>query len=164
MRTAGAEIGPAIWCPVSEIRIISRRAIRAPGQARRRRHSRDYVEEAQRRQGAGEPANGMRDLRRSALGHCPEMSGQDTIHGQFAAQAAATPGATAVVCRGRSLTYAEIDCRARALARRLRRLGVGPEAVVAVLVERSVDLPVALLGILEAGGPPCPASQPTRPP
>jgi len=94
-----------------------------------------------------------------------EMSGRHTIHGQFAAQAAATPGATAVVCRGRSLTYAEIDCRVRALARRLRRLGVGPEAVVAVLAERSVDLPVALLGILEAGGaylPLDPANPPGR--
>jgi natural product biosynthesis luciferase-like monooxygenase protein len=81
-----------------------------------------------------------------------ETSGSHTIHAQFAAQAAATPEAAAAVCGGRSLTYAEIECRARALARRLRRQGVGPEAVVAVLVERSLDLPVALLGILEAGG------------
>jgi natural product biosynthesis luciferase-like monooxygenase protein len=92
-----------------------------------------------------------------------EMSGRHTIHGQFAAQAAATPGATAVVCRGRSLTYSEIDCRARALACHLRRLGVGPETVVAVLAERSVDLPVALLGILEAGGAYLPLD-PTNPP
>jgi natural product biosynthesis luciferase-like monooxygenase protein len=94
-----------------------------------------------------------------------EMSGGHTIHRQFAAQAAATPSATAVVCRGRSLTYAEVDRRARALARRLRRLGVGPEAVVAVLAERSLELPVALLGILEAGGaylPLDPANPPGR--
>ena len=80
-------------------------------------------------------------------------------------QAAATPDATAVVCRGRSLTYAEIDRRARSLACSLQRLGVGPEAVVAVLAERSVDLPVALLGILEAGGaylPLDPANPPGR--
>jgi natural product biosynthesis luciferase-like monooxygenase protein len=81
-----------------------------------------------------------------------ELSGQDTIPGQFAAQAAATPDATAVVCRGDSLGYAEVDRRVRALARRLRRLGVGPEVVVAVLAERSLELPVALLGILAAGG------------
>ena len=70
------------------------------------------------------------------------MSGRHTVHGQFAAQAAATPDATAVVCRGRTLTYAEIDRRARALAWRLRRLGVGPETVVAVLAEPSLELPV----------------------
>jgi len=92
-----------------------------------------------------------------------ETSGRHTIHGQFAAQAAATPDASAAVCRGRSLTYADIECRARALARRLRRQGIGPEAVVAVLVERSLDLPVALLGILEAGGAYLPLD-PTNPP
>jgi natural product biosynthesis luciferase-like monooxygenase protein len=92
-----------------------------------------------------------------------ETSGRHTIHGQFAAQAAANPDATAAVCRGRSLTYAEIECRARALARRLRRQGIGPEAVVAVLVERSLELPVALLGILQAGGAYLPLD-PTNPP
>jgi natural product biosynthesis luciferase-like monooxygenase protein len=81
-----------------------------------------------------------------------EMSSQDTIHRQFAARAAATPDATAVVCRGRSLTYAEIDRRVGGLACSLQRLGVGPEAVVAVLVERSLELPVALLAVLAAGG------------
>jgi natural product biosynthesis luciferase-like monooxygenase protein len=75
-----------------------------------------------------------------------------TIHGQFAAQAAATPGAAAVACSGNDASYAELARRARALAHRLRGVGVGPEALVAVLVERSVDLPVALLGILAAGG------------
>src|ERR1700688_2645464 len=81
-----------------------------------------------------------------------EVGGRRTIHGQFAAQAAATPDAAAVVWRGRSLSYAELGRRARALASRLRSSGVGPGAVFAVLVDRSLDLPVALLGILEAGG------------
>src|SRR5260370_20089141 len=90
-------------------------------------------------------------------------SGRHRVPGQFAAQAAAPPDATAVVCRGRALTYAEIDRRARALACRLRRLGVGPEAVVAVLAERSLELPVALLGILAAGGAYLPLD-PTNPP
>ncbi len=94
----------------------------------------------------------MQQLARARQAAAVERSGQDTIHGQFAAQAAATPDATAVVCRGNSLTYVEVDRRVLVLARRLRRLGVGPEAVVAVLVERSLDLPVALLGILAAGG------------
>src|SRR5258708_3185822 len=81
------------------------------------------------------------------------MGGRRTIHGQFAAQAAATPDAVAVVCRGRCLTYAEVGRRARALACRLRRAGVGPEAVVAVLADRSLGLPAALLGRLTGAGP-----------
>jgi natural product biosynthesis luciferase-like monooxygenase protein len=92
-----------------------------------------------------------------------EMGARHTIHGQFAAQAAATPDAAAVVWRGRSLTYAEVGRRARALACRLRGSGIGPEAVVAVLVDRSLDLPAALLGILEAGGA-CLPLDPATPP
>jgi amino acid adenylation domain-containing protein len=51
-----------------------------------------------------------------------------------------------------SLTYGELDQRSNQLARRLRRLGIGPDRLVAVLMERSLDLPVALLGVLKAGG------------
>ncbi|WP_449066715.1 AMP-binding protein, partial [Planomonospora algeriensis] len=50
------------------------------------------------------------------------------------------------------MTYAELDARARALARRLVGLGVGPERFVAVVASRSVELVVAVLGVLEAGG------------
>jgi natural product biosynthesis luciferase-like monooxygenase protein len=74
-----------------------------------------------------------------------------TIHGQFAAWAAATPGAVAAVCGSSSLTYAEVGSRMQALARRLRQLPAGPEAPVAVLVERGLELPGALLGTLAAG-------------
>jgi natural product biosynthesis luciferase-like monooxygenase protein len=105
----------------------------------------------------------MQQLARERKAAAAEMSSQDTIHRQFAARAAATPDATAVVCNGRSLTYAEIDRRARALACGLQRLGVGPEAVVAVLVERSLELPAALLAILAAGGAYLPLD-PTNPP
>jgi natural product biosynthesis luciferase-like monooxygenase protein len=74
-----------------------------------------------------------------------------TIHGQFAAWAAATPGAAAAVCGGTTLTYGEIDGRVQALACRIRRLGAGSEAPIAVLVERGLELPGALLGTLAAG-------------
>lgn len=74
------------------------------------------------------------------------------VHAQFQAQATRTPDATAVVFEGESLTYAELDRRARRLSARLHALGVGPDVPVGVLVERSIDVVVALLGILGAGG------------
>ncbi|MFF1413400.1 amino acid adenylation domain-containing protein [Streptomyces sp. NPDC058289] len=69
----------------------------------------------------------------------------------FAAQALRSPGAVAVRCSGRELSYRELDERANQLAHRLLGLGVTPEAPVAVLMERSVDLVVALLAVLKAG-------------
>src|SRR5436305_3104678 len=76
-----------------------------------------------------------------------------TLHQMLTVQARRTPAAPAVVFAGagRSLTYAELDRLAGRLAGRLRRLGVGPDTVVAVLMERSVELVVALLGVLKAG-------------
>ncbi|HEV8241012.1 MAG TPA: amino acid adenylation domain-containing protein [Thermoanaerobaculia bacterium] len=76
-----------------------------------------------------------------------------TLHGLFAAQAARTPDAIAVLADdGRALTYGELDARASVLAHRLRALGVGPEALVGIAVERSFEMLVGLLAILEAGG------------
>ena len=74
------------------------------------------------------------------------------IHQLFEAQARRTPDAVAVVSGESSLTYAELEERAKAVARRLRALGVGPEALVGLCVERSVEMVTALLGILGAGG------------
>ena len=54
--------------------------------------------------------------------------------------------------RIRSLTYDELDARANQLAHHLRALGVGPEVVVGLCVERSLEMLVGLLGILKAGG------------
>ncbi|HSF43680.1 MAG TPA: amino acid adenylation domain-containing protein, partial [Thermoanaerobaculia bacterium] len=62
------------------------------------------------------------------------------------------PAAVAVSCEGQALTYRELDSAANRLARRLSSLGVGPEVPVAVLVERSLEMVVALLAVLKAGG------------
>jgi len=77
---------------------------------------------------------------------------QACVHELFAAQAARTPNAVAVIFEDCEITYAELDRRADALALRLRRLGVGPDALVGLAVARSGEMVAALLGILKAGG------------
>jgi amino acid adenylation domain-containing protein/non-ribosomal peptide synthase protein (TIGR01720 family) len=80
-------------------------------------------------------------------------NGRDVpVHERVRAQAARTPDRVAVLCGEARLTYAELDRRSDALAGRLRAAGVGRGAIVVVSMERSVDLPVALLGVLKAGG------------
>ncbi|HEX4962825.1 MAG TPA: non-ribosomal peptide synthase/polyketide synthase [Thermoanaerobaculia bacterium] len=86
-----------------------------------------------------------------AGGRAPYPSGA-VIHELFAAVAARSPSAVALVCGDETLTYAELGRRAGALARELRRLGVGPEVLVGICAERSVGMIVGLLAILEAGG------------
>ena len=70
----------------------------------------------------------------------------------FEAQAARTPDAEAVVGDGRRLTYGELNRRANRLAHRLRSLGVGPEGLVGLYLDRSPELLVGLLAVLKAGG------------
>ncbi|MDI5974267.1 amino acid adenylation domain-containing protein [Streptomyces sp. SL13] len=74
-----------------------------------------------------------------------------TVPSLIRRQAAATPRRTAVSLGAERLTYRELDDLAGRLADRLRAAGAGPESVVAVCAERSVELVVALLGTLYAG-------------
>jgi surfactin family lipopeptide synthetase A len=74
------------------------------------------------------------------------------VHHLFELQAERTPNATAVVFENERLTYGELNRRANQLAHHLAKLGVGPEVLVGILVERSLDMVVGLLGILKAGG------------
>ena len=81
-----------------------------------------------------------------------DYPGDRCLHELFAAQAARTPDAVAVVHEADQLTYGELDARANQLAHHLRALGVGPEVVVGLCTERSLGMVVGLLGILKAGG------------
>ncbi len=76
----------------------------------------------------------------------------DSVHELFEQVAARSPGAPAVVLGDQRLSYAELNARANRLARRLRTHGVGRHSPVALCVERSLDMVIALLGILKAGG------------
>ncbi|MCA1567669.1 MAG: amino acid adenylation domain-containing protein [Acidobacteria bacterium] len=73
------------------------------------------------------------------------------LHQLFEAQAAQTPGAVALVFEDAELTYAELNRRANQLAAYLQKLGVGADARVGILMERSPELVVGLLGTLKAG-------------
>lgn len=74
------------------------------------------------------------------------------IHQLFEEQAGRTPDAIAIEFEGRQLTYAELNNRSSQFANYLRERGVGPDVLVALFVERSLEMVIALLGILKAGG------------
>src|SRR5262249_33253568 len=70
----------------------------------------------------------------------------------FAAQVGRTPDAVAALFEDQRLTYAQLDARANRLAHHLRAAGVGPEIVVGLCLERSLEMLIGLIGILKAGG------------
>ncbi|NER81771.1 MAG: AMP-binding protein, partial [Leptolyngbya sp. SIO1D8] len=80
--------------------------------------------------------------------HCQSQC----IHQLFETQVTSKPNQVAVVFEDQQLTYAELNTRANQLAHYLQQLGVGPEVLVGLYVERSLELIVGLLGILKAGG------------
>src|SRR5262249_24335053 len=82
----------------------------------------------------------------------PSLPRPPLIHQLIAAQAARQPEAPAVVVEERELSYGELNGRANQLAHRLQAMGVGPEVVVGLCLERSVELLVGMLGILKDGG------------
>ncbi|WP_326552168.1 non-ribosomal peptide synthetase/MFS transporter [Micromonospora sp. NBC_01813] len=79
-------------------------------------------------------------------------AGVATLGDLITRHAAATPRSPAVVCGDARIDYADLDRRANQLAHQLRQQGVGPGQLVGVCLEQSVELAVALLGVLRAGG------------
>jgi amino acid adenylation domain-containing protein len=77
---------------------------------------------------------------------------QGCLQELFEAQVERTPDQAAVRCEGQQLSYRELNEQANQLAHYLRRVGVGPDSLVGLCVERGVEMLVGLLGILKAGG------------
>jgi amino acid adenylation domain-containing protein len=86
----------------------------------------------------------LNDDRTYAVEHC--------LHELVAAQAERTPHAIALNFEDQFITYRELDYRANQLAHYLRTLGVGPDVLVSIFMERSVEMVIGLLGVLKAGG------------
>ena len=78
--------------------------------------------------------------------------GQRCIHERIAEQAATSPTAIAAVCGDQTLSYQQLNQRANQLAHKLRERGVGPDVLVGLAVERSLEMVVGIVGILKAGG------------
>ncbi len=85
-------------------------------------------------------------------GTASEYPADKCIHELFEEQVERAPDSVAVVFEGQRLTYSELNRRANRLAHYLRKLGVGPEVLVGICVERSFEMIVGLLAILKAGG------------
>ncbi len=84
--------------------------------------------------------------------HAKPLQSAECIKDLFEAQVARTPDAPAVVFGEDELTYDELNRRANRIAWRLRERGIGPGAFVGVLMEKSIDLVPAVLGVVKSGG------------
>ena len=84
---------------------------------------------------------------------------QQCFHQMFEAQVESDPEAPAVIYQDERISYGELNNRANQLAHYLQKLGIGPEALVGVLLERSPEMVVAILGVLKAGGAYVPLDQ-----
>ncbi len=107
------------------------------------------------------------DKRQQLLVHWNDTSQpfpqEKCIHQLFEEQVVRTPHAEAVTIGKQTLTYAELNRRANQLAHYLQSLDVGPETLVGICMERSLEMVIGLLGILKAGGAYVPLD-PTFPP
>jgi amino acid adenylation domain-containing protein len=97
---------------------------------------------------AGEQYELLVEFNDTARDSVPALS----LHQLFETHAAQTPDAIALIFGDDKLSYAQLNQRANRLARYLRELGVGPEVLVGISLERGIDLVVAVLAVLKAGG------------
>lgn len=97
---------------------------------------------------AAETQQVLVDWNQTALAYPAESC----IHQLFESQVERTPDAIAIVFEQTYLTYQDLNDRANQVAHYLRTLGVGPEVIVGICLERSLEIVVGLLGILKAGG------------
>ena len=74
------------------------------------------------------------------------------LHHRFELQARRRAGEVALYCGAEQITYGALDARANRLAHHLQRLGVGPESLAALYLDRGVNMVAAILGVLKAGG------------
>lgn len=81
-----------------------------------------------------------------------EAAGRQCIHEMFEAQVERTPAAVAVIHDKEKITYGELNRQSNQLANQLRGFGVGPETLIGICMERSIQMIVGVLGILKAGG------------
>jgi amino acid adenylation domain-containing protein len=81
-----------------------------------------------------------------------DYPGDKCIHDLFEEQVERTPDAVAVIFEDRQLTYRQLNSKANQLAHYLRKQGVGPEVLVGLCVERSLEMIIGIFGILKAGG------------
>ncbi len=81
-----------------------------------------------------------------------QLRAPSTLHQLFQARAKESPDAIAVVCQDRELSFSELNSRANQLAHLLKLRGIGPERLVAICLDRSPELVVAILATLKAGG------------
>jgi surfactin family lipopeptide synthetase A len=75
-----------------------------------------------------------------------------TIHGLFQEQVQTAPDRTALIFEDKRLTYKELDEKTGRLARRLQEKGIGPNTITAIMVQRSIEMMIGIMGILKAGG------------
>jgi amino acid adenylation domain-containing protein len=87
----------------------------------------------------------------ATVARCERYPDDEPLHVHVERQVRRTPGALAIEAGGETISYAALNARANALARRLRDEGAGPERTIGVCVDRSIELVVALLAILKAG-------------
>ncbi|WP_412093503.1 condensation domain-containing protein, partial [Pseudomonas syringae] len=81
-----------------------------------------------------------------------DFPNEHCLHSLIEAQVLATPNAPALIFAAEQLSYAQLNARANQLAHRLREAGVGPDVLVGICVERSLELVIGLLAIIKAGG------------